>query len=1254
MACAAMDAQAQNEDWMGSLGLNPAVYVSQLSIPGTHDAATGTGVSLSNYSTTQELNIEQQLAAGVRAFDLRPTADGTAMNIYHGLAKTNLTLQSALQQFSSFLDAHPQEMLVIVLRHETDAYRSGYSTMVRLGLATAGLGTSSSSDNYNSYLAALLSANSSHIVAFRPTLTYGEARGKMVILSRNEIDNPTGCGIVAGWHEATDFAAQRGATISYNGQTAPLYLQDYYDCNGQVDGVEKVEIKKNSIRRLLAFTTSGLACRPGQPVWVINHTSAYSITEKLLGLVELSTTNGYRANATHQNAAVIDYLTAHPGPAGIIMMDFAGKNQSGSYATNGQQLIDKLIDTNRSLTAEQASVEKTVQAANLLPARDVSLRAPAVPLIANDPFFQAWSAGDQLNGQATTHWNGEQKQLCGFVRVDGQVYRFMGTTGQGAAHLEQATTTLFADGNAEYKIADSADGDGWTAGKGPFANNGEAANSQWQWTTWGDFENTDVYVRATPTLSSDDLARIDKLILHITYDQDPHLYINGIDVWSADGWCANSSDYRTIELPQSAINCLVQGENTIMVKAGRGWGGQFLDFYLYIQPRGYLQSAQQNGLAQVLPTQTHYSFTAGPIDLNVAFTNPQRPDDLSLLATPIDYISYQATPNDGRAHDVQVYLMASPQFVSKNDDYGRNTTIVEAEGLRMVRSGHDVQAIEYNDAPSRADWGYLYLAANPDREQQVGYADYDEALGLICRNGSLAPRATGEGVFSNQGHHPMMLFADNLGHINSGQSQYGFTTIGYDYDGKAVHRADGGSTDYANYNHSLASFTTQLKDYVQQYADRMGQARSWDETIYDDALQAGGQQYAEVAALAYRQTAAAHMLAQDDQGQTLLYNMSTGFYQKLQAADVVLATAPLWLAYNPALAVANLLPALQYYEQNRSDWTTQWAGETCAPHTLGPYPWIGYSESNWRLESDCNYLVVAAAALGARGDVQFFTDHYATLADWAAHAKGFLDRGDMNVDTFDDEPWNFGRLNPNQHMRLKAILAMAAMAQIAQQTGHEADATTYDNYAQQQAALWKTANTLGDHYRQSANGNVEWGQKYALAYDRILGSHLFDDVAAIEAAYYAQHELGTYGLPMDARTSYAMLGESYAAAALCDDAGWLRLTTPLHAYVGQTTQRVPLRPLYNTTTAMGIQLNDRATMNASPMVGLLWTRVLLDKMAVASNITGDGGTTAIQLARDLTGSTSPTYNLNGQRVDAAGGQLRPGIYIRGGKKVVVR
>lgn len=310
-------------NWMGAL--DDDRYVSQVSLPGTHDAATGDGTSFS-LGKTQSLTLQEQWNMGIRVFDLRPgykkVRQGwfkyvNQLHIYHGIVSTKTSWDEAIDCLTANLAANPDEFAIVIMRFENDSPlyndRSTWNSLMR------------------SYLNSELP--SAYKVDFRPDLKVKDVRGKLLILSRDSYaDAPITGGFVSGWSHS-ETGSTSGSIWGKNSGTATLNIQDYYS-------VTNADQKWSSICSFMDWAGSAAT-----QTWTINHTSGYT------GSTGSNAT--YCKNAANNNPAAYRYIINNDrtdGNVGIIMMDHAGsrttKSGSTTYTVYGDLLPQAIIDNN--------------------------------------------------------------------------------------------------------------------------------------------------------------------------------------------------------------------------------------------------------------------------------------------------------------------------------------------------------------------------------------------------------------------------------------------------------------------------------------------------------------------------------------------------------------------------------------------------------------------------------------------------------------------------------------------------------------------------------------------------------------------------------------------------------------------------------------------------------------------------------------------------------------------------------------------
>ena len=600
---------------------------------------------------------------------------------------------------------------------------------------------------------------------------------------------------------------------------------------------------------------------------------------------------------------------------------------------------------------------------------------------------------------------------------------------------------------------------------------------------------------------------------------------------------------------------------------------------------------------QVLPTRTIYEFECAGVHVRLTFMTPLLPEDMDLLARPVSYLTWQMSSVDGAEHAVQLYFDHTGELVVNTADQQIIWSRHRIEGLTVLRMGSQEQPIlEKQGDNLRIDWGYLYLAAPTQDWRTDVIANELATRPTFAETGQLPdsdelrmPRATRD-------EWPVSAVVSDLGMVGA-EPVSRHVMLAYD---------DLFSIEYfyrrlrPYWRRSGWEAADLLRAAASEYPELAARCEMFDAELMADLTAAGGSEYAQVAALAYRQCIAAQKLAVDMDGTPLSFpkeNFSNGC---MATVDVIYPESSLPLLLSPELLKAQLTPVLNY--ANTPMWPFSFA-----PHDLGRYPqangqvYGGGSKTEHNqmpVEESGNMILLVAAIAHAEGSVEYAQKYWNTLKLWAEYLKdkGLDPEHQLCTDDFT------GHLAHNTNLSLKAILALRAYAKLCEMAGIQDEAQVYRETAEQFAEQWQQMADDGDHYRLAFDRPGTWSQKYNLVWDRILDLDLFPPgLAQKEVAFYKTKQ-NPYGLPLDSRSEFTKLDWIFWTATLAESQEDFELfAVRVYAFAQDSPSRVPLTDWYWTTDAK------QRGMQARPVVGGVFIKMLADPTLWQKWVARSGG-----------------------------------------------
>ena len=580
---------------------------------------------------------------------------------------------------------------------------------------------------------------------------------------------------------------------------------------------------------------------------------------------------------------------------------------------------------------------------------------------------------------------------------------------------------------------------------------------------------------------------------------------------------------------------------------------------------------------EVTPTRSIYEFEDTGVHVTLTFMTPALPHDLDVLTRPVTYLTWSVRSVDGESHSVSLYDSTSSLLAVNMPNQQVEWAREKMGTLTALRAGTPKQGyFDVSGDDARLDWGYAYAAASTAQAKSAVGADGTMLADFIA-DGTLPadddmqmPRAAND-------NQPVLAFTFDLGRV-SAEPVSRHLMVGYD-EGYAIKYFGQKLRPYWRRNGATPSDLFQTAEH--DYSSLTQRCLAFDQEMTADATKTGGAKYAQMIALAYRQCLAGNGIAADANGKPLMFTKENTSNGDIATVDVIFPQDPMMILLSPTLAKASIVPVLNYGASPRWKFPN-------APHDLGTYPVARGTDDGGEqmpVEESGNILIICDAIAKSEGNANWVTPWWPNLSQWAQYLEQYgEDPGDqLCTDDF------MGHLAHNSNLSVKAIVALAAYADMCRMRGETANATKYMALAKGFAQHWVQAASDGDHSCLAFDQPNTWSQKYNLVWDKILGLNVFPaGVSEAEVANY-KAKSQPYGVPLDSRTHGTKSDWTIWSATLADnEQDFQTLTDPMYAYLNETSARQPFADQYDTDNIHSVG------MHARPVIGGVFIKMLAD------------------------------------------------------------
>jgi hypothetical protein len=600
---------------------------------------------------------------------------------------------------------------------------------------------------------------------------------------------------------------------------------------------------------------------------------------------------------------------------------------------------------------------------------------------------------------------------------------------------------------------------------------------------------------------------------------------------------------------------------------------------------------------QVTATRSIFTFNGGGIQLIAEWLSPIEPGDLRRASMPFSLLTVSVSATDGAGHSVQVYADITGEWAASDESdsitWAPSTTSSNRYWSIQLQSQDPLTEDAHMAGWGSAIWGSPLATS---LTYQSGFAtnvrDQFATAGKLADTNDTGYRA----VDINQ---PVFAFARDLGTVKATAQSVSF----------AVGHVRTPLVSYGTPATLLAPWWTKYWSSWSQLADfffsdaspARTRAIALDAKIQNASTKAAGTGYSAICALAARQCYGGMELAVGTDGKPWLMGKEISSGGDVNTVDIFDQAYLMWLWLDPSVIPLEMAPVLTWADspgwQNDSLWSgiPSWqASQTkyCV-HDLGVYPVAsGRAPGNGEqmpVEESAGMLIMAASyarKVGAATAKPFLAEWQLLWTQWAQYLLTQVPTPDTQLTTDDWAPV-YSTTTGGTNLAIKAIIGLAAAAQIAEILGDAANAAIWSQAAINNVQPWVklSLDPSGQYLNLEQGTSGTWTTIYNAFYEVVIGESLVpQSIKALQAAFYLT-QLEPYGLPLQTSSNdlSKVAWNVYIPALLNGYPIAAQMLSRDTAYINDTPSLVPYGDRYNTSDAVEV-----SPIKAHPTIGAVF------------------------------------------------------------------